>query len=129
MPVSLKFQSTADYLRFEVSGTRIEGRFADEMLEAWARVADECRAHRHTRILGVSTLTGAIPKSDLFRVGELAPKMLRDSGCRRLAYVVLGGPEALEALKFGETVAVNRGQLTQVFGDEASAVAWLMESA
>ena len=126
MPISLTFHSTSHYLRFEISGIRVEGRFADEMLEVWQRVADECRAGKHMRVVGISRLTGAVPKAELFRVGEAAPKMLHAAGCRRLAYVVLGGDEALTALKFGETVAVNRGQVTRVFEDEPSAIDWLL---
>lgn len=126
MPISFACESTPDYLRFEVSGTRVEGKFADEMLEVWQRVADECRARRLTRAIGISKLTGAVPKAEVFRVGEIAPKILRGAGCRRLAYVVVGGADALQALKFGETVAVNRGQVTRVFDDEASAITWLL---
>lgn len=126
MPISLTCRSTPHYLRFEVEGTRVEGKFAGEMLDVWRRVADECRAGGHTHVIGISKLTGPVPKAELFRVGEIAPKMLHDAGCRRLAYVVLGGREALQSLKFGETVAVNRGQVTQVFDDEPSAIAWLL---
>ena len=126
MPISVTFQTTPHYLRFEVSGERIEGKFGEEMLGVWQRVADECRAAGHTHIIGISRLTGTVPKAELFRVGEIAPKKLREAGCRRLAYVVLGGREALQALKFGETVAVNRGQVTRVFDDEPAAIAWLL---
>lgn len=96
------------------------------MLRVWQRVADECQATGHTHVIGISRLTGAVPKAELFRVGETAPKILREAGCRRLAYVVLGGTEALQALKFGETVAVNRGQVTRVFDNEPAAIAWLL---
>lgn len=96
------------------------------MLEVWRRVADECRATGQTRVLGVSSLSGAVPKAELFRVGETVPKMLHDAGCRRLAYVVLGGRESVQAIKFGEDVAVNRGQVTRVFEEEATAIAWLL---
>jgi len=128
VPISVTCQSTRDYLRFEVSGERVAGKFGEEMLGVWARVADECRATGHTHVIGISKLTGAVPKAELFRVGEIAPKMLHEAGCRRLAYVVLGGHQALQALKFGETVAVNRGQVTQVFDDERPAIAWLLAS-
>ena len=128
MPISFKCKSLPEYLRFEVSGVRVPGKFADEMLQVWARVADECRGRGRSRALGISSLTGDVPKGDLFRVGQLAPKLLQEAGCRRLAYVVLGGDEAFHALKFGETVAVNRGQVTRVFADEAAAVAWLLEA-
>lgn len=127
MPISVACQSTPDYLRFEVSGERIAGKFGEEMLGVWQRVADECQATGHTHVIGISKLTGAVPKAELFRVGEIAPKKLQEAGCRRLAYVVLGGREALQALKFGETVAVNRGQVTRVFDDEPTAIAWLLD--
>jgi len=126
VPISVTCQSTPDYLRFEVSGERVAGKFGEEMLAVWSRVADECRATGHTRVIGISKLTGPVPKNELFRVGEIAPRMLQEAGCRRLAYVVLGGPQASKALKFGETVAVNRGQVTHVFDDEPSAIAWLL---
>ena len=126
MPVSLTLQSMPDYLRFEVSGNRVEGKFGNEMLDVWQRVADECRTQGYTCAMGISRLSGAVPKAELYRVGELAPKILRDAGCLRLAYVVLGGREALQALKFGEDVATNRGQVTRVFEDDPSAIAWLL---
>ncbi len=126
MPISFTCRSMPDYLRFEVTGARVKGKFADEMLAIWRRVADECRAGGHARVMGVSNLEGDVPKTEVFRLGEIVPKMLHDAGCRRLAYVVLGGRESLQAIRFGEDVAVNRGQVTRVFEDEASAIAWLL---
>ena len=125
MAISVAYQSTSDYLRFELSGSRVEGRFAEEMIEVWRHVARECGARGYTRVLGVSKLTGTVSKAALFRVGQVAPQLMQEAGCRRLAYVVLGGSDAMGALKFGEDVAVNRGQVTRVFGDESAAIAWL----
>ena len=124
MTISLTCAPTPEYLRFEVTGAR-GAQFAEEMADIWRRIAQECAAGGHARVLGISRLTGPVSKAALFRVGQVAPPLLREAGCRRLAYVVLGGDAALQALKFGENVAVNRGQLTRVFDDEAAAIAWL----
>ena len=43
----------------------------------------------------------------------------------RLAYIFSGGDEAI--LKFGETVAMNRGMDLRVFSDYAEAFTWLKE--
>ena len=126
MPVQLSLQPTDDYLRFEVSGTRVEGEFGVEMLKVWECVANECRIKGFTRVLGISRLTGPVPMIELYQVGEKTPQMLANAGCKRVAYVVLGGDEALNSLKFGEDVAVNRGENAKVFADEPAAVAWLM---
>lgn len=127
MPIQLTVQPHRDYLRFEVSGTRVQGEFGVEMLKVWQRVADECRAKGITKVLGISNLTGPVPITELYDVGKETPLMLARAGCEKVAYVVLGGDEALHALKFGEDVAVNRGQTTRVFADEPSAIAWLMQ--
>jgi hypothetical protein len=97
------------------------------MLKVWERVAEECRTKGITKVLGISKLTGPIPISELYDIGKVTPAMLARAGCERVAYVVQGGDEALRALKFGEDVAVNRGQITRVFEDEPAAIAWLLQ--
>jgi hypothetical protein len=126
VPIRLSLQLNRDYLRFEVTGTRVPGEFGVEMLKVWERVADECKARSVKRVLGISKLTGPVPISELYDIGKQAPPMIARAGCERVGYVVLGGDEALRAMKFGEDVAVNRGQTTRVFADEPSAIAWLM---
>ncbi len=127
MPVQLTLQPKADHLRFEITGTRIEGEFGVEMLGIWQLVADECKARGLSRVLGISKVTGHVPVVELFEVGEKTPPMLARAGCKKVAYVVLGDRESLSALKFGEDVAVNRGLTTKVFSDESSALVWLMQ--
>ena len=127
MPIQLALQPRDGYLRFEVTGMRIRGEFAREMLGVWQRVADECQAGGFSKALGISNVSGPVPLVELFEVGERTPQILARAGCRRVAYVVLGDKEALDALKFGEDVAVNRGQIAKVFADESTAIAWLME--
>lgn len=127
MPIQLALQPMDGYLRFEVTGVRIRGEFAREMLGVWQKVADECQAGGFSKALGISKVSGPVPLVELYEVGERTPQILARAGCRRVAYVVLGGKEAFDALKFGEDVAVNRGQIARVFADESAAVAWLME--
>jgi len=127
MSIELSLQPKGDYLRFEVSGRRVKGQFGSEMLKVWERVANECRTHKYRRVLGISKTTGPVPRVELYDVAAKAPPMLRRAGCRKVAYVVLGGEEAMQAIKFGEHVAASHLPVTQVFADEASAFAWLME--
>ena len=127
MPIEFSLQPKGDYLRFEVSGTRAKGEFGIEMLKVWERVANECQANRFRRVLGISRVTGPVPRVELYDVAAKAPPMLRRAGCRKVAYVVLGGDEALRAIEFSEHVAASHLPITRVFADEASAIAWLME--
>jgi len=127
MPIQLSLQAYRDHLRFEVSGTRVPSEFGVEMLKVWKRVADECKAQGIKKVLGISKLTGPVPVTELYDVGKETPLILARAGCEKVAYVVLGGDEAFRALKFGEDVAVNRGQTTRVFADERLALAWLMQ--
>jgi len=128
MSIEFSLQPKGDYLRFEVSGTRVKGEFGIEMLKVWERVANECQTNRFRRVLGISKVTGAVPRVELYDVAAKAPPMLRRAGCRKVAYVVLGGDEALRAIQFSEHVAASHLPITQVFADEASAIAWLMEA-
>jgi hypothetical protein len=127
LPIELSLQPNGDYLRIEVSGTRVKGEFGTVMLKLWERVANECQLNGFRRVLGISRVTGPVPTSELYEVAAKAPPMLRRAGCKKVAYVVLGGNEALRALKFGEDVAVSHRFVARVFADESSATAWLME--
>ena len=128
MSIEFSLQAKGDYLRFEVSGRRVKGEFGVEMLKVWERVANECQAKGFRRVLGISKTIGPVPRVELYDVAAKAPPMLRRAGCRKVAYVVLGGDEALRAIQFGEYVAASHLPVTQVFADESSATAWLMES-
>lgn len=127
MPIEYSLQAKGHYLRIDVSGTRVKGEFGVEMLKLWKGVANECRTKRFKRVLGVSDVTGPVPISELYDVSIKAPRMLRRAGCKKVAYVVLGGNEALRAMQFGEAVAVSHGFVARIFADEASATAWLIE--
>lgn len=125
MPFRFSMQVKGDYLRFEVSGERVPGEMVPEMLKLWALVADECRARGVTRVLGVNGLTGPTSQRDVFEISRQLPAVL-GSAVRKIAFVILGGEEALKASFFAENVAVNRGLNGRVFVDEGTALAWLM---
>ena len=124
MAFTVTFENADGYLRFEVSGVRVARTLARDMLDVWKRVAAECRARSAARVLGINRLTGPVPTLEVFHIGQEVPGILGPD-VRRLAFVVLGGEEALSANRFFEDVAVNRGLAGRVFGEEAEAIAWL----
>ena len=125
MPFRFSMQVKGDYLRFEVSGARVPGEMVPEMLKLWALVADECRARGVTRVLGVNGLTGPTSQMDVFEISRQLPAVL-GSAVHKIAFVILGGEEALKVSFFAENVAVNRGLNGRVFVDEDTALAWLL---
>jgi hypothetical protein len=125
MPFRFSMQVKGDHLRFEVGGERVPGETVPEMLKVWALVAEECRARGVTRVLGVNRLTGPTSQMDVFEISRQLPAVL-GSAVRRIAFVILGGEEALKVSFFAENVAVNRGLNGRVFADEGSALAWLL---
>jgi hypothetical protein len=127
MRFRLTIEHADGYLRFEVSGERVPGELTAEMLEVWSRVAEACRASGVDRVIGINRLTGPVPTLEAFQIGEQVPRVLGPS-VRKLAFVVLGGEEAVRANQFFENVAVNRGLMGRVFDDEAAALDWLVAS-
>lgn len=125
MPFRFSMQVQGDYLRFEVGGERVPGETVPEMLKVWALVADECRARGVARVLGVNGLTGPTSQLDVFEISRQLPAVL-GGAVRKVAFVILGGEEALRASFFAENVAVNRGLNGRVFADEGAALAWLL---
>jgi hypothetical protein len=124
MPYRFSMQVNGDHLRFEVSGKRVPGELVPEMLKLWALVADECRAHGVTRVLGVNGLRGPASHVDVFDISKQLPALL-GGAVHRIAFVILGGAQAMKVSQFAEDVAVNRGLNGRVFADEQSALAWL----
>lgn len=124
MPFNISMQVKGDYLRFEVTGRRVPGEVVPEMLRLWGLVADECRVHGVTRVLGVNGLRGPASHVDVFDISRQLPEVL-GSAVHKVAFVILGGEEAMKVSQFAEDVAVNRGLNGRVFADERSALAWL----
>lgn len=124
MPFGLTFSREGDVLRFEITGVRVPGELAGEMIAAWKRVGEECRAAGCHRVVGINLLSGPVSSTDVYRIGQQVPGIL-GGAVRRLAFVVLGNEEAFRANLFFENVAVNRGLEARIFDDEVKAMEWL----
>jgi hypothetical protein len=124
MPFGLTFSREGDILRFDVSGVRVPGELTGEMIAIWTRVAEECRAAGVNCVLGVNHLTGPVPATEVYHIGQQVPGIL-GGAVRRMAFVVLGNREAFRANLFFEDVAVNRGLEARIFDDETKAMDWL----
>jgi len=126
MPIHLAIEPRGDHLHFEVTGERVPEKLADEMLEVWRRVAEKCRATGLGRVLGVSRLTGPTSAAQFYRIAGELPAIL-GGVTSKVAYVVLGDPDAARRALFVENVVGNHGIRSRVFEDEARALAWLLE--
>jgi hypothetical protein len=118
-------RAQADYLRVEITGTRESGRYVDDVVSGWSRVAKECRARNCYRILAINRLSGTPSTADAFQIAEAIPPLFRGTAVR-LANVVVGDAESWAANQFAEDVTVNRGFNGRNFGDEGAALAWLL---
>lgn len=126
MPIHLSIEARGDHLRFEVTGERVPEKLADEMLQVWRRVAEKSRATGLNRVLGVSRLTGPTSASQFYRIASELPAIL-GGVTSKVAYVVLGDPDAARRAMFVENVVEARGIRSRVFEDEARALEWLRE--
>ena len=127
MPVAFSFEAKPDHLRVEVAGERVEGRYMQEMISGWSRVAEECRAKGIHRMLVINRLTGRSPSADAYQIASAVPSLFQGLSVR-MAQVVIGDEGSKRVNKFAEDVAVNRGFEARMFGDEASALGWLLGS-
>jgi hypothetical protein len=125
MAAAFSIQAQADYIRVEITGSREAGRYVQDMVAGWSRVAEECRARNCTRILAINRLSGAPSTTDAFEIAAAIPPMFRGIAVR-LANVVVGDAESWAANQFAEDVTVNRGFNGRSFGEEGAALAWLL---
>lgn len=125
MAAEFSVQAQADYIRVEITGNRVAGRYVQDMVSGWSRVADECRARNCSRVLCINRLGGTPSTADAFQIAAAIPPLFRGAALR-LAQVVLGDAESRSANQFAEDVTVNRGFDARNFGDERAALAWLL---
>lgn len=125
MAAEFSIQALADHIRVEISGDRVAGRYVQDMITGWSRVAAECRARHCNRVLCINRLGGSAPTGDAFEIAAAIPPMFRDTVVR-MAQVVQGDAGSRSANQFAEDVAVNRGLNGRNFGDEGAALAWLL---
>ncbi len=119
-PFTITFEDRSAYLRAHVSGTRDTVEIS---LRYWGAAADECRRRGMNRMLVVEDFQTSAPIADVFEVAKRLPEIVRGI---RVAFVNERLAE-LDANKFGEDVAVNRGASGRVFADFKSADAWLRQ--
>jgi hypothetical protein len=127
MPIELSMEMRDGYLRFDLTGKRVVGEFAVEMLKIWERIAKECEASGATRMLGVSHLTGPARLADVYESAASGCAMLLTSRCRKVAFAILGGGDVLEQNRLGESMAALRGLDVRMFSSEAAALEWLLQ--
>ena len=126
MAVEFSILPGPDHIRVEISGERQAGRYVRDMVSGWSLVANECRLRRSYRILGINRLSGSAPTTDAFEIAMAIPPLFRGTPVK-LAQVVLGDDQSKSANRFAEDVTVNRGIDARNFGDEAAALAWLLD--
>lgn len=117
----LTFKHQPPSLLAWVSGgedTRLEVTF-----DYWVRIAAEVRATGASQLLVVDGMQGEVMTNDdleRFFAG------MRGQGLEgvRIAYVE-GRPDQMQRIEFVEQMALERGYLIRVFGNERDAVFWL----
>lgn len=121
-PFSVVYEERGPYLDARVSGS------VDTIptsLAYWKEIAEECRRRGFRRVLVIEMFETAAPLMDVYEVAKQLPPIIRGI---KVAFVDVRLDE-LEANKFGEDVAVNRGAFGKVFSNEASAIEWLTAGA
>lgn len=117
----LTFKHQPPLLLAWVSGgedTRLEVTF-----DYWVRIAAEARATGASQLLVVDEMQGEVmTNEDLERFFA----GIRGHGLEnvRIAYVE-GRPDQMQRIEFVEQMALERGYLIRVFGNERDAVFWL----
>ena len=123
MSYDINFAVEGEILRVEIHGNRADGDLRDNAKAAWSEAAMVCRQNNLSRILVVSHATGKYPTYSAYEINST----LEECGIQRswrIAFVNLD-KNSFQDIKFGETVAENRGFNLKVFSSEDAARAWL----
>lgn len=126
IPYQLTITEKSDYLLAEVSGERIPGQEAENALKFWGHIVELCKAKGFAKMLVITNLTGRLPASEAFKIGDSAFPLGWDRHFK-VAYVDLNA-DSLEDNLFSETVAFNRGINAKVFGNVKEAKSWLQKN-
>jgi len=113
--------------------TTFEGRYVQVLVdqdrdfeysaELWSRVAKACRQYDCYSVLMIADTNTTMPVMDGIDLGQL----LQESGITgeyQIAWVELNA-EAFEAIRFLETVLINRYFNVRLFSSETEAKLWL----
>ena len=116
----------SDYIRVEVSGSRVHGMEVKHAAEALNVINNKCKNVNKTKALAIMNLDGNMPFMSAYELGRKAEEYGWDRRMKIAA--VYADKESLETMSFAETVTVNRGYQVRVFGGEDEAIRWLNNS-
>ena len=125
MPYDATIHTFDDYIRADVTGTRIPGQAVADADVVGEELVRLCRETGIKKVLLVIELTGRLSSVDAYEIVSSS----EEYGWSRefkLAFVNLNA-ESLEDSYFTETVAVNRAYSMNVFDNEEEAKDWLLD--
>jgi len=124
MPYDAEIRTFEDYIRAQVTGTRLPGRAVADADVVGEKIVELCRETGIRNVLVVLDLAGRLSAIDAYEMVSSAEQYgwSRDF---RLAFVDLNA-ESLQDVYFTETVAVNRAFSVSVFDNEEEAKNWLL---
>jgi hypothetical protein len=125
MPYDATIQTFDDYIRADVTGTRVPGQVVADADVVGEELVSLCRETGIKKVLLVIELTGRLSAVDAYEIVS-SSEQYGWSREFRLAFVNLNA-ESLEDSYFTETVAVNRAYSMNVFDNEEEAKAWLLD--
>ncbi len=124
MPYETSFEVLDDHVRVIVRGERVAGRVAADSKQVVNKTLQTLEEAGIWKCMVVLDLDGPLSPIDAFDLVEMSEAEGWPRDCR-LALVNLRAESTKDA-RFTELVATNRAYLLRVFGDEQSALDWLL---
>lgn len=117
----LTLEPKGSYLVVTVTGDNTP----EDVAEYLSEVREACLKHRFARVLIVENLRG--PSLGTFSIHDIVTRASQDvwPEIHRIAYVDVNQEHSVGAMRFAETVAVNRGVNARVFPNVSDAAKWL----
>lgn len=123
MSYQVQFDVIEDYLRVEVSGTRIPGQEVEAGIKLWTNIIGFIQSKGLTKILLVLNLDGPLSTMAAYKLAN-APQAKGWPKTIRAAVVDLN-QGSLKENQFAGAVAYNQGYQIEIFNSEETAVKWL----
>jgi len=119
----LTLEPKGSYLVVTVTGDNTP----EDVTEYLSEVREVCLKHQFARVLIVENLQG--PSLRTFSIHDIVTRSSQAvwPEIHRIAYVDLNQEHNVGAMRFAETVAVNRGVNVRVFSNVSDAAKWLEE--
>jgi len=113
-----------EYLRVEVSGTRVCGEELSSAICVWEKLGHLCREKALSKVLVVVNLTGRLPTMSAYGLAESPGSFGWERSFK--AAIVDVNESSRESNNFTVTVAKNRGYNVEIFESEKTAREWLL---